>query len=72
LGWDIAITGDGPIILETNRVWDAETAQRPNRRPISQTDWISAAVTVVRNKKSVKFAGDRSIDGGTCGSSDGS
>lgn len=50
LGWDIAITDDGPVILETNKVWDAETVQRPNLYPIAQTGFAGAAVAAIRKK----------------------
>ncbi|MBN1892596.1 MAG: hypothetical protein JW780_07430 [Clostridiales bacterium] len=50
LGWDIAITDDGPVILEANKVWDAETVQRPNLHPIAQTGFAGAAVAAIRKK----------------------
>jgi hypothetical protein len=37
LGWDIAITDDGPVIIETNQIWDVETVQKPHRMPLGRT-----------------------------------
>lgn len=37
LGWDIAITDAGPVILETNQIWDVETVQKPHRMPLGRT-----------------------------------
>ncbi len=50
LGWDIAITDDGPIVLEANKIWDIETAQRPNRTPIGHTDFAVQAAGSLRRK----------------------
>jgi hypothetical protein len=37
LGWDIAITDQGPVIIETNQIWDVETVQKPHRMPLGRT-----------------------------------
>lgn len=59
LGWDIAITDEGPVILEANKVWDAETAQRPNQHPIARTAFVGAAVATIIKIQSKDKPGDR-------------
>jgi hypothetical protein len=37
IGWDIAITEDGPVIVEGNSVWDPEVVQMSYRLPLEAT-----------------------------------
>jgi hypothetical protein len=37
LGWDIALTAAGPVLLEANSDWDIISVQRPHRRPLIET-----------------------------------
>ncbi len=37
LGWDIALTPQGPVVLEGNSGWDLETVQKPQRTPLAHT-----------------------------------
>ena len=37
LGWDVALTPTGPLLLETNAGWDVVTMQQPQQKPLGQT-----------------------------------
>ena len=37
IGWDIAITDDGPVIVEGNSVWGANVIQMSHRQPLEAT-----------------------------------
>lgn len=37
LGWDIALTGQGPVLLEVNEYWDVLTIQRTFQTPLGRT-----------------------------------
>jgi Sugar-transfer associated ATP-grasp len=37
IGWDIAITDDGPVIVEGNSVWDPELVQMSYQEPLEAT-----------------------------------
>ena len=39
VGWDIALTSDGVILLEANSHWDVSSMQRPQRQPLAQTEF---------------------------------
>lgn len=40
LGWDIALTENGPVVLETNECWDALTVQRAHQQPLGKTAFV--------------------------------
>jgi len=42
LGWDVAITEAGPLLLETNSGWDPMTIQRAANKPLGETrlPWV--------------------------------
>jgi hypothetical protein len=37
LGWDIALTTQGPLLLEGNSGWDVMTVQKPQHTPLAHT-----------------------------------
>jgi len=37
LGWDVALTPQGPLLLEGNAGWDVLTVQKPQRTPLAHT-----------------------------------
>jgi hypothetical protein len=39
VGWDIAITPGGPVLLEANYNWDVVLGQQAGCRPLGATDW---------------------------------
>jgi hypothetical protein len=39
VGWDIAITSEGPVLLEANYNWDVVLAQQAGCRPLGATKW---------------------------------
>ncbi len=50
IGWDVAITPDGPVLIEGNYNWDVVLAQQPGCRPLGATrypqryfDWLEYA-----------------------------
>lgn len=44
LGWDIAITESGPVILETNIGWDTDSLQLFHDLPLGETEFARCAV----------------------------
>jgi hypothetical protein len=43
LGWDVAITAEGPILIETNVGWGARAHQLIDDKPIGHTDFADIA-----------------------------
>ena len=37
IGWDIAVTEDGPLLVEGNLLWGIESLQRTHNRPLGET-----------------------------------
>lgn len=37
LGWDVALTPDGPVLIEANAGWGAEIMQTLNGEPLGDT-----------------------------------
>lgn len=37
IGWDVALSEDGPLLLEGNTGWDVPTVQQPQRCPLGHT-----------------------------------
>ncbi|MDH3602676.1 MAG: hypothetical protein OEU26_23940 [Candidatus Tectomicrobia bacterium] len=44
LGWDIAFTATGPVVLEGNVGWDVPTVQMPEQKPLGQTRFIEVCI----------------------------
>ena len=41
LGWDVALTPEGPLLLEGNAGWDVLTVQKPQRAPLTDTHFAT-------------------------------
>lgn len=50
LGWDIAITESGPVIIEANKIWDVETMQNPHQIPLGKTKFIDICCNMIVQK----------------------
>jgi Sugar-transfer associated ATP-grasp len=44
VGWDIAITDDGPVLLEGSGVWCVDLAQMSHRLPLGKTPIPSSSL----------------------------
>lgn len=51
LGWDIAITANGPVILETNIGWDTDSIQYFHDLPLGDTEFVRCAVARLNSLK---------------------
>ncbi len=52
LGWDVALTPAGPLLLEGNAGWDVLTVQKPQRVPLAQTRFLDIAALWMPNQLS--------------------
>ena len=48
VGWDVAITPDGPVLLEGNHDWDVALAQQPGCRPLGRTKFVESYFSFLR------------------------
>ncbi len=55
LGWGVAITEQGPAILEANTVWDGETMQKPHDLPLGETAFRDLCLNRIAFCRSVDF-----------------
>lgn len=44
VGWDVALTPDGPVFLEGNIGWDTVTVQKPQGRPLGETRFTDICI----------------------------
>lgn len=42
VGWDVAITPDGPVLIEGNHDWNVVLAQQPGSRPLGRTRFVDS------------------------------
>ncbi|MBS2037090.1 hypothetical protein JST97_19030 [bacterium] len=49
LGWDIALTDAGPVLLECNAGWDVLTVQKPQMRPLGTTPFSLVCEAWLKN-----------------------
>jgi hypothetical protein len=50
IGWDIALTPDGPLLVEGNVGWDVEMVQKPQNTPLSQTEFVEIVFAHWKNQ----------------------
>lgn len=48
IGWDIAVTSDGPILIEGNTTWAVEVLQMPHNQPLGETAFVDIFSTAVK------------------------
>ncbi len=48
VGWDVAITPDGPVLVEGNHDWDAVLAQQPGCRALGRTRLVASYLSFLR------------------------
>jgi hypothetical protein len=50
IGWDIALTTEGPILIEGNTTWCVELLQMPHDKPLGETAFVDIFSTAVSQK----------------------
>ena len=40
IGWDIALTDEGPVVVEANSTWGFELVQMPQNQPLGETKFV--------------------------------
>ncbi len=48
IGWDIAVTPDGPLLVEGNTTWAVEVLQMPNAQPLGETHFVDIFSTAAK------------------------
>ena len=50
LGWDVAITDKGPLLLEANTLWNTQLIQRPHNKPLGRTHFPKFAIDHIKKR----------------------
>ncbi|NJD57726.1 MAG: hypothetical protein FIA94_15150, partial [Nitrospirae bacterium] len=51
VGWDVAVTGDGPVLVEGNLNWGVESMQRAHYGPLGETRFAESLLLHIDHRK---------------------
>jgi hypothetical protein len=61
IGWDVAITNDGPVLVEGNLFWGVEAMQMAHRMPLGKTNFAQTYLAHVRHLKKTQVPNRRRL-----------